>query len=246
MAEIDQSHPRGQAVEDYAKAIYSLQLRAAGDSVSTNALAARCDVTAASVSAMMKKLAERGLVTHEPYHGVRLTAEGERLALKVIRKHRLLELFLLKSLDVPWDRVHREADLLEHHLSDELAALIAEKLDQPTHDPHGDPIPTIDGTIDEGHTVALDTLQPGDTGTFVRVSDSDSAMLRYLAEHQIMPGAHFEVLDRQPFGGPLSIRFANSIESLGGGLARAMRVDLQPPAGADGALAAAGGPPEDD
>jgi len=233
MAAIDEQLGRGQAVEDYVKAIYSLQLRAAGDSVSTNALAERCDVTAASVSAMMKKLAERGLVTHEPYHGVRLTSEGERLALKVMRKHRLLELFLVKSLDVPWDRVHREADLLEHHLSDELAALIAEKLDQPTHDPHGDPIPTIDGTIDEGQTVALDTLAPGATGTFVRVSDSDPAMLRYLAEHQIMPGARFEVLDRQPFGGPLSIRFANSIESLGGGLAAAMRVVLQLPAGSD-------------
>lgn len=233
MVDIDEQPRRGQAVEDYAKAIYSLQLRAAGDSVSTNALAERCEVTAASVSAMMKKLAERGLVTHEPYHGVRLTAEGERFALKVIRKHRLLELFLVKSLDVPWDRVHREADLLEHHLSDELAALIAEKLDQPTHDPHGDPIPSIDGTIDEGNTFALDTLTPGATGTFVRVSDSDPAMLRYLAEHQIMPGASFEVLDRQPFGGPLSIRFANSIQSLGGGLAQAMRVELQPPAPSD-------------
>lgn len=233
MAAIDQPSARGQAVEDYAKAIYSLQLRAGGDAVSTNALAERCDVTAASVSAMMKKLAERGLVTHEPYHGVRLTAEGERLALKVIRKHRLLELFLVESLAVPWDRVHREADLLEHHLSDELAELIAERLDQPTHDPHGDPIPTIDGTIDEGDTVALDTLEPGATGTFVRVSDSDPAMLRYLAAHEIMPGARLEVLDRQPFGGPLSIRFAHSIESLGGGLAAAMRVELQPPAGID-------------
>ncbi len=231
MAAIDRQHGRGHAVEDYAKAIYSLQLRAGGDAVSTNALAERCDVTAASVSAMMKKLAERGLITHEPYHGVRLTNAGERLALKIIRKHRLLELFLVKSLDVPWDQVHREADLLEHHLSDELAALIAEKLEQPTHDPHGDPIPTIDGTIDEGHTVALDTLAPGTTATFVRVSDSDPAMLRYLAEHQIMPGAHLEVLDRQPFGGPLSIRFAKSIQSLGGGLAAAMRVELQPPAG---------------
>jgi DtxR family Mn-dependent transcriptional regulator len=233
MAAIDQQHCRGQAVEDYAKAIYSLQLRAGGEPVSTNGLAERCDVTAASASAMMKKLAERGLVTHEPYHGVRLTSAGERLALKVIRKHRLLELFLVESLDVPWDQVHREADLLEHHLSDELAALIAEKLHQPTHDPHGDPIPTIDGTIDEGHSVALDTLAPGDAGTFVRVSDSDPAMLRYLAEHQIMPGARFEVLDRQPFGGPLSIRFASSIESLGGGLAAAMRVELQTAANID-------------
>lgn len=217
------------AVENYAKAVYALQVRGEGP-VSTSALATRLGVTAASASAMIRKLDTLGLVEHVPYHGVRLTESGAQIALKVIRKHRLLELFLVEILGVPWDRVHREAEVLEHHLSDELAALIADRLGQPTCDPHGDPIPTADGTIDEGETVALDTLRSGASGTFVRVSDSDPAMLRYLAEHQILPGACFEVLDRQPFGGPLSVRFAHSIESLGGGLARAMRVDVQAPA----------------
>ncbi|HYM56366.1 MAG TPA: metal-dependent transcriptional regulator [Solirubrobacteraceae bacterium] len=222
----------GTAVENYAKAIYTLQSRSAG-AVSTGALASRLGVTASSASAMTRKLHRLGVVEHNRFHGVRLTERGARIALKVIRKHRLLELYLVESLGVPWDRVHRDAEVLEHHLSDELAALIAEKLNQPTHDPHGDPIPTADGKIDEGETVPLETLEPGARGTFVRVSDSDPAMLRYLAEHGIAPGAHFEILDRQPFGGPLSVRFANSIEALGGGLARAMRVELQGHAGAD-------------
>jgi len=144
----------------------------------------------------------------------------------VIRKHRLLELFLVESLGMSWDRVHRDAEVLEHHLSDELAALIAERLGQPTHDPHGDPIPTADGTVDEGHTISLEALEPGTRGRFVRVSDSNPAMLRYLAERRISPGESFEVIEKQPFGGPLAVRFADSIQSLGGELARAMRVEL--------------------
>lgn len=228
----------GSVVENYAKVIYSLESRSEG-AVTTSALARRLGVTAASASAMVKKLHQLELVEYTPYHGVRLTERGARIALKVIRKHRLLELFLVESLGVPWDRVHRDAELLEHHLSDELAALIADKLDQPTHDPHGDPIPTADGKIDEGETVPLETLEPGARGTLVRVSDSDPAMLRYLAERGIAPGEHFEILDRQPFGGPLSVRFANSIEALGVGLARAMRVELQGHAGADRSMALA-------
>ncbi|MSO44718.1 MAG: metal-dependent transcriptional regulator [Thermoleophilia bacterium] len=218
-------HGPSPAVEDYTKAIYALQARREG-LVSTNALAERLDVTAGSASTMIKKLNDLGIVEHTRYHGVQLTEAGVRIALTVIRKHRLLELFLVESLGVPWDRVHRDAELLEHHLSDELTARMAEKLGHPTHDPHGDPIPTADGNIDEGHTVALETLAPGAAGTFVRVSDSDPAMLRYLAERGIAPGMSFAIVDRQPFGGPLSVRINNSIEVLGGELARAMRVQL--------------------
>lgn len=213
------------AVEDYVKAIYSLQSRSDGP-VTTGALAGRLAVTAGSASAMVRKLDELGLAEHTRYHGVALTELGARIALKVIRKHRLLELFLVESLGVSWDRVHGDAELLEHQLSDELTALIATKLGEPTHDPHGDPIPTADGTVDEGQTVALSNLEPGSRGVFVRVSDADPAMLRYLAERRISPGEGFEVLDKQPFGGPLSVRFPNSIEALGGELARAMRVEL--------------------
>src|ERR687888_1047678 len=169
---------RSPAVEDYAKAIYAIAQR--GDCpVTTNALAERLGVTAASASGMCKKLDELGLVTHVPYKGVELTNDGERVALEVIRHHRLLELYLAESLDVPWDRVHAEAEVLEHVLSEELEALIAAKLGNPTVDPHGDPIPTEDGRIEERATDAMDTLPVGATGTFVRVSDSDPEMLRY-------------------------------------------------------------------
>jgi DtxR family Mn-dependent transcriptional regulator len=123
-----------------------------------------------------------------PYKGVRLTAEGERLALEVLRHHRLLELYLAEHLDVPWDRVHEEAEALEHVLSEDLEARIAAKLGDPTHDPHGDPIPDRDLVIHEAETEALDSLPVGSGGRFVRVSDSDPAMLRYLDERGIAIG----------------------------------------------------------
>jgi DtxR family Mn-dependent transcriptional regulator len=212
-------------VEDYAKAIYALQGRGDG-AVSTTALAERLGVTAASASGMMRKLDEHGLVTHVPYRGVELTDEGKRLALEVLRHHRLLELYLSESLGLPWDRVHDEAEVLEHVLSEELEALIAAKLGNPTHDPHGDPIPTADLELLEEETVCLATLEPGACGTFVRVSDSDPEMLRYLAERGIAPGAALRVEDRQPFGGPLFVAIGSTTHILGGNLAGAMRVRL--------------------
>ena len=213
------------AVEDYAKAIYALQR---GDgAVSTTALADRLGVTAASASGMVRKLDEHGLVTHVPYRGVRLTDEGTRLALEVLRHHRLLELYLAESLGVPWDRVHEEAEVLEHVLSEDLEALIAAKLGNPTHDPHGDPIPTRDLVIEETPSLALSSLEPGASGTFVRISDSDPAMLRYLAERGIAPGDAFEVIEKQPFGGPLFASFGDAVHVLGGQLADAMRVEVE-------------------
>jgi DtxR family Mn-dependent transcriptional regulator len=214
------------AIEDYAKAIYALELR--GGSVSTNALAERLGVTAASASGMVKRLCEMGLVEHEPYHGVSLTESGRRVALEVIRHHRLLELYLVESLGVPWDRVHEEAEVLEHVLSEQLEERIAAKLGNPTHDPHGDPIPTRELTIDEGPTRSLQTLAAGDRGTFARVSDADPDMLRFLAERGIAPGDDFEVIEKQPFDGPLFVRFGDHVHVLGGALARAMRVELEP------------------
>ncbi len=214
-----------EAIEDYAKAIYSLARRGDG-TVTTNALAERLKVTAGSVSGMLKKLAERGLAEHEPYRGVQLTAEGERVALAVIRHHRLLELYLAEHLGVPWDRVHEEAEALEHVISEDLEARIAAKLGHPTHDPHGDPIPDADLLIDEGDTRSLAELQVGDRGRFVRVSDSDPEMLRYLDGRGIALGNELEVIDRQPFDGPLTVRFGVQEHVLGGGLARAMRIDV--------------------
>jgi DtxR family transcriptional regulator, Mn-dependent transcriptional regulator len=214
------------AVQDYAKAIYALQTRAGGDAVSTNDLAERMEVTAASASGMVRKLDDLGLVTHERYRGVALTDAGEKVALEVLRHHRLLELYLAESLDVPWDRVHDEAEVLEHVLSEELEDLIAAKLGNPTRDPHGDPIPTRDGRIEEEPTSSLQSLEPGTTGVFVRVSDSDPEMLRYLGERGIAPGDALEVIDKQPFDGPLFVRFADNVHALGGSLARAMRVEV--------------------
>jgi DtxR family Mn-dependent transcriptional regulator len=220
---------RSSAVEDYTKAIYALQSRSGGgeEPVSTNALAERLGVTAASASGMVKRLGELGLVAHEPYRGVTLTESGRRVALEVIRHHRLLELYLVESLGVPWDRVHQEAEVLEHVLSEDLEELIAAKLGDPTRDPHGDPIPTRDLTIEEHATESLQSLQAGARGTFTRVSDADPEMLRYLAERGISPGDELEVVDRQPFGGPLFVRFGDEIHTLGGDLARAMRVEVK-------------------
>ncbi|HEX7292714.1 MAG TPA: metal-dependent transcriptional regulator [Conexibacter sp.] len=218
-----------EAIEDYAKAIYALQHRSGGEGgVSTNDLAERLHVTPASVSAMLKKLAERGLVVHERYRGVVLTPEGERVALEVLRHHRLLELYLAEHLGVPWDRVHEEAEALEHVISEDLEARIAAKLGNPTHDPHGDPIPSADLVMEEGDTQRLAELEPGARGRFVRISDSDPAMLRYLSERGVRLGDPLEVVERQPFGGPLTVRFGAGGRDvvLGGGLAAAMRVEL--------------------
>jgi DtxR family transcriptional regulator, Mn-dependent transcriptional regulator len=217
---------RSNAVEDYAKAIYALEQRGEGP-VSTNALADRLCVTAASASGMVKRLDELGLVTHVPYKGVHLTQAGERVALEILRHHRLLELYLAENLDVPWDRVHAEAEVLEHVLSEELEALIAAKLGDPTVDPHGDPIPSVELTIDERPTEALADLEPGTRATFVRISDSDPDMLRYLDERGVRPGDAFEVIDKQPFEGPIFARFGENVHVLGGALARAMRVEVR-------------------
>jgi DtxR family Mn-dependent transcriptional regulator len=213
------------AVQDYAKAIYSLETRTR-QPVSTSAVAERMGVSPASASAMVKRLADQGIVTHEPYGRVELTPDGRRVALEVLRHHRLLELYLAVHLDVPWDRVHDEAEALEHAISEDLERRIAAKLDNPTHDPHGDPIPSVDLAVEDAETRSLDGLAVGDRGRFVRVSDSRPDMLRYLQDRGIGIGDRFEVVDRQPFGGPLHVRFGGRTEALGGDLARAMRVEI--------------------
>jgi DtxR family Mn-dependent transcriptional regulator len=217
---------RTPAVEDYSKAIFALESRSQ-EPVPTNALAERLGITAGSVSAMLKKLDELGLITRVPYRGVRLTADGRRLALEVVRHHRLLESFLAEALGMPWDRVHAEAEVLEHVLSDDLEQLIATKLGNPTVDPHGDPIPSADLELDERSTRTMESLQPGDSGLFVRVSDSDPEMLRYLDGCGISPGDRFSVRERQPFGGPLFVVFGDREHAIGGALARAMRVEVR-------------------
>jgi DtxR family transcriptional regulator, Mn-dependent transcriptional regulator len=216
---------RSPAIDDYAKAIFALQSRGEVP-VTTSALAERLGITPGSVSAMLKKLDELGLVTHEPYRGVRLTANGRLVALEVIRHHRLLERFLADALGMPWDQVHAEAEVLEHVLSEELEELIATKLGNPSMDPHGDPIPSADLELEERSTRSLESLARGDEGIFVRVSDSDPEMLRYLASCGISPGDRFEVREHQPFDGPLFVVFGGREHAIGGRLANAMRVEV--------------------
>jgi DtxR family transcriptional regulator, Mn-dependent transcriptional regulator len=210
------------AVQDYVKAIYTLD--SGEGAVTTTALAERLDVRPASVSGMLPKLMELGLVEHEPYHGVRLTQRGTRVALEVVRHHRLLELFLVESLGMTWDEVHAEAEVLEHVLSEELEELIAAKLGDPAFDPHGDPIPSRELKVPKDRSRSLHSLEPGERATFVRVSDSDPEMLRFLSDRGIAPGAQIEVVERQPFDGPLYVRAGDDVHVLGAVLARAMRV----------------------
>jgi DtxR family transcriptional regulator, Mn-dependent transcriptional regulator len=206
------------SVEDYAKAIYVLESRYGA--ASTTRLAERLGVSAPAVSAMVKKLASLGYVEHVRYHGVRLTPGGRRVALEVIRHHRLLETFLVEELGVPWDSVHAEAEVLEHVLSEGLEARIAAKLGEPTRDPHGDPIPALDGTLVERPTVALAALAAGASGTFVRVSDSDPVVLRSLGELGIRPGDRVEVVESAV------VRIRGRRRVLRSGLAEAMRIEV--------------------
>ena len=210
-------------MEDYVKAIYALTRQE--EAASTTDLAHRLGITAGSVSTMVKRMDTAGLVEHIPYHGVRLTPEGQQLALGVIRRHRLLELFLATSLDIPWEDVHRYADALEHAATDELIERIADKLGDPTSDPHGDPIPDRNLEIHERPTTRLADLEPGDKATIVRVSDSDPAMLHYLTTQDISIGDQFQLISRQPFDGPTEIRIGNRTHNLGSNLARAIRVE---------------------
>jgi DtxR family Mn-dependent transcriptional regulator len=210
-----------RALQDYAKAIYVLEQRTGR--VSTTALAERLGVTPASVSGMIRTLVDRGLVAHEPYRGITLTEQGVAVALEVIRHHRLLELFLAETLGVPWDRVHEEAEVLEHALSEELEARIAAQLGDPTYDPHGDPIPTPEGAIEERVGTPLVELEPGQSGIFIRVSDADPELLRFLSEQKVAIGDRLEVIGREP----LLVRIRRSVLPLEEPVASAMRVVVE-------------------
>jgi DtxR family transcriptional regulator, Mn-dependent transcriptional regulator len=224
MAQIEapEAHDLTVAVQDYAKAIYTLEAR--DGAASTTDLATLLEVRPASVSGMLRKLSALGLVEHERYRGVRLTERGRRVALEVIRHHRLLELFLVESLGMTWDEVHAEAEVLEHALSEELEELIAAKLGNPTVDPHGDPIPSRELQLRETSAPSLTELEPGESATFVRISDADPEMLRYLGERGIAPGTRLQLVERQPFDGPLFVRVGREKHVLGATLARAMHV----------------------
>lgn len=210
-----------EAIEDYAKALHALETRSDGP-VTTSALAERLGVSPGSVTAMLKRMGEGGLVEHEPYRGARLTDEGRRVALEVIRHHRLLESYLAEALGMPWDRVHDEAEILEHYISEDLEERIASALGDPSHDPHGDPIPDRDLGLERDRGRPLAEVAPGGAGTFTRVSDSDPEMLRYLAERGIRPGVRVSVAEREPFGGSVAIEVEGRAHTIGSELARRM------------------------
>jgi DtxR family Mn-dependent transcriptional regulator len=213
-----------EAIEDYAKAIHALAGREPGP-VGTSALAERLGVSPGTVTAMVKRMAELGLVSYEPYQGVELTEPGQRMALEVIRHHRLLESFLAEALGMPWDRVHDEAEVLEHYISEDLEERIAAALGDPERDPHGDPIPDRDLTItDPVPGLPLLELEAGMGGTFVRVSDGRPEMLRFLAAEGIRPGTELRVLRREPFGGAVVVAVEGGECPIGPDLAARMLV----------------------
>ena len=214
---------RSRDAEDYLKAIRHLQVERAP--VSTSALAQHLDRSPASVTNMVKSLAEQGLVEHEPYRGVRLSEEGEREALRVIRRHRVIEAYLIERLGYSWDRVHAEAERLEHAASDELVERMASVLGDPEMDPHGSPIPTAEGEVEEQLHPALSEMPAGVLVIVREVSDADEGRLRYLAGLGLYPGTRVEVLDREPFEGPILVRIDGQERSLGHGLAKMVRVE---------------------
>jgi DtxR family Mn-dependent transcriptional regulator len=210
------------AMEDYLKGIY--RLRQETGSVSTQALAEELGISGPSVTNMVKRLNELRLVEHTPYHGVRLTPAGERIALEVLRHHRLLELYLAETLGYPWDQVHDEAERLEHHLSEELEERMDTALGHPTRDPHGDPIPSREGTIAAVPSVRLADMDAGSWGVVCRVSDRDPEQLRYLGGLGLYPGVEVAVVERLPFDGPIRIVVAGREHVIGRPLAGAVSV----------------------
>ena len=211
------------AVEDYLKAIY--QLAQGDDPVGTSAIAERLGVAPASVTGMLKRLGRQELVEHERYQGARLTEQGRREAIRTIRRHRILELFLVEVLGYTWDQVHPAAERLEHVVTDEMVDRMAAVLGNPESDPHGHPIPSSTGQIRARTLPTLDELEPGRKGVLRRVSDDDPEALRYLARLNLIPGVALEVLERTPFGGPLRIRVGETEEMVGVELARRLRVE---------------------
>lgn len=216
-------------VEDYLKAIYELER--SGSAAGTNELAARLGIAPPSVSGMVRRLAEQGLITHERYKGVRLSDSGRRAALRTIRRHRVIETYLARALGLPWDRVHDEAERLEHACSDDLIDRMAEAIGEPRHDPHGDPIPTREGHVEEPQLASIADLSVGDVAAVRRVSDRSGERLRYLAELGIVPGASVEMVERAPFDGPLTLRVNREQRVIGRSLAGEVLVD--PPAAGD-------------
>lgn len=207
-----------RAIEDYLKAIYAL----AQDhgQVSTSQISERLKFRPASVTGMLKAMSDLDLVAYTPYHGVELTEKGQKIALEIVRHHRLIELYLVEALGYRWDEVHDEAERLEHHISEKLEARIANALGNPSFDPHGDPIPNLHGELPVGSTRQIGDVAVGESGTVERVSDQNPERLRYLADLGIVPGARIQVTASAPFDGPVTICVGDAHHAIDRRLAR--------------------------
>lgn len=209
--------------EDYLKAIY--ELGHGGKPAATTDIADELGIAAASVSGMLQRLARLGLVKVERYRGARLTASGRAVALQLLRRHRIIESFLVTKLGYGWDDVHDEAERLEHAASAELIDRLADMLGNPTADPHGAPIPTATGRVDERRLSSIADLPNGARAKVVRMSDRDPEFLRYLAKRGIVPGATVKVAAREPFDGPIAITVGRTRHAIGAAAAAAVYVD---------------------
>ncbi|HEU4588444.1 MAG TPA: metal-dependent transcriptional regulator [Gemmatimonadales bacterium] len=209
-----------RSVEDYLKAIYSLSPE--GQHASTSDIAHLLDLSAPSVSGMVKRLSEQGLLEHTPYKGVQLTAEGRRAALRMVRRHRLIEAYLVAFLGYTWDTVHDEAERLEHAVSDTLVERMADALGNPGADPHGDPIPDADGVIAEVVGTRLVDVPAGATVEVRRVDERRGDRLRYLASVGLTPGVTVTVVEHQPFQGPTTLRIGAEERVIGHELGQAL------------------------
>jgi DtxR family Mn-dependent transcriptional regulator len=217
----------GTAGQDYLKNVY--KLARGGQRVTASLVAEKLGVSAPAVSKMLKRLRELHLVAQTPERELVLTPAGEKVALEVIRHHRLLELYLTQALGYSWDQVDEEAEKLEHHISEEFEDRIDELLGYPTRDPHGHPIPTKDGRIDETQHDPLSAMQAGQIGVVRRVADDDPAMLRYMGSLGLYPDARVQMLAREPFGGPLRVRIAGAEQAVGRELADHVFVAVDEP-----------------
>lgn len=219
--------PLTASVEDYLKAIYDLAR--AGAPAATTDLASQLGVTPASVTGMVRRLASQGLLTHQRYRGVRLTTKGRHAALRTIRRHRVIEAYLVQALGYRWDEVHAEAERLEHAASDALVDRMAAAIGEPTADPHGAPIPSRKGDIAEARYRTLADLPVGASAQVMQVSDDDPSLLRYLDDLAIRPGRAVRVVARAPFGGPITLRIGRATREVGPALAERVRVRLRKP-----------------
>jgi DtxR family Mn-dependent transcriptional regulator len=214
-------------MEDYLKAIYKLREEKKQQAVSTSALADDMKVAPASVTNMCKKLADLNLLTYEPYQGVKFTPAGEKLALEVVRHHRLIELYLAEALGVPWDQVHEEAEKLEHVISEDLEERMAAVLGDPQFDPHGAPIPSKTGVVVQPESDRLVDMSTGDKLVVVEVDDDNPELLRHLGEKGLYPGTAIQLLDVAPFEGPLTLKINSEEQSLSYQVAKTILVAVQ-------------------